>query len=66
MSKPWRVKYMEDGRWAGKVILEEGFADGKVQVLASIDMGWLRTHNKALLSEDQSKLLWKTWNKCGN
>ena len=64
-SKEWAVKYVDYGRWAGRVVLEEVFADGKAQVIASIDMGWLRTHNKALLSEDQTKLLWKTWKKYG-
>ena len=65
MSKPWRVKYMKDGRWAGKIILEEGFADGSTSILASICGGWLKTYKSALISEEQTKLLWKTWKKYG-
>jgi hypothetical protein len=61
----WYVKYMEDGRLAGQVVLEEVFPSGKAQVIAAICGGWLKTYKSALISEEQSKQMWKTWKKYG-
>lgn len=58
----WTVKYVENGRLAGRVVLKEEFGDGKFQVIASICDGcWLKTHKNALISEEQTKQMWKVW-----